>query len=131
LRRSRHDRIHNEGWSTTTLPATTDRAVDGRVDHEEPRGHIGNGFSNGFDPHAVTAYAAVTSTLFPAGDALAVLADWGTSGSSSGTPPGRLAVVDLTRMLRATFVPRTSGAGLGDACLGPLPSTVLAFVSQK
>jgi hypothetical protein len=52
--------------------------------------NIGNGYSNFFDPHAVTAYAAVTSTLFPAGDALAVLADWGTSGTVSVAPCKRV-----------------------------------------
>jgi hypothetical protein len=93
---------------------------------------IGSGFMNGFDPHTVTAYASLGGT-FPAGDALAVLADWGTVGSPSGTPPGRLAVVDLTRMLNPTFVPVT-----GNVCnAGPLPTllptgtatAVVAFVA--
>ena len=91
--------------------------------------NIGNGFANGYDPHTTTAYVS-EGTTFPAGDALAVLADWGTSGAVSHLPPGRLAVVDLTRMLNPSFVTRTSGTGLGHACLkGPLPATVLSFVA--
>lgn len=91
--------------------------------------NIGNGFANGYDPHTATAYVSEGAT-FPAGDALAVLADWGTSGAVSHLPPGRLAVVDLTRMLNPSFVARASGTGLGHACLtGPLPATVLSFVA--
>jgi hypothetical protein len=92
--------------------------------------NIGNGFVNGEDPHTMTAYVSEGAT-FPAGDALAVLADWGTNGTAaSHLPPGRLAVVDLTRMLNPSFVARTSGPGLGHACLaGPLPATVLSFVA--
>jgi hypothetical protein len=74
---------------------------------------IGNGFSNGFDPHTVTAYQSPNT-----GDAIAVLANGG---------PTFLAVVDLTKMLNTTFVPRTV-AGHGCAS-GPLPATVVSFVS--
>jgi hypothetical protein len=91
--------------------------------------NIGNGFSNGYDPHAVTAYVS-EGAVYPAGDAVAVLADWGTVGTVSGQGPGRVAVVDLTRMLNPAFVKRTSGTGLGHACLtAPLPPSVLSFVS--
>jgi hypothetical protein len=91
--------------------------------------NIGNGFANGYDPHTATAYVSEGAT-FPAGDALAVLADWGTNGTASYVPPGRLAVVDLTRMLNPSFVTRTSGPGLGHACLnGALPATVLSFIT--
>ena len=77
--------------------------------------NIGNGFSNGFDPHTLTAYESPNS-----GHAIAVL----TNGTAT-----QLAVVDLTAMLDSTTVPRTSGSGLGHACATrPLPSSVVSFV---
>ena len=57
------------------------------------------GFSMGYDPHTVTAYRSPNS-----GHAIAVLANQ-TADS--------LAVVDLTKMLNPTLVPRT---GAGHAC---------------
>ena len=74
---------------------------------------IGNGFSNGLDPHTVTAYQSPTT-----GHAIAVLADLGAT---------RLAVVDLTNMLDSTIVPRTLA---GHGCsVGPLPPSVVRFIS--
>jgi hypothetical protein len=74
---------------------------------------IGGGFSNGFDPHTVTAYQSPST-----GDGIAVLAN---------DIASFLAVIDLTKMLDPTVVARTSG---GHACLaGSLPSTVLSFTS--
>jgi hypothetical protein len=71
------------------------------------------GFSNGNDPHTVTAYKSPAS-----GDAVALLANGGAS---------TVAVVDLTMMLNPTIVPRTVG---GHGCsAGTLPSTVVSFVS--
>jgi hypothetical protein len=75
--------------------------------------NIGNGFSNGFDPHTVTAYQSPAN-----GHAIAVLANAGAT---------RLAVVDLTNMLDSTIVPRTL-AGHGCAA-GPLPPSVVRFVT--
>jgi hypothetical protein len=75
--------------------------------------NIGSGFSNGFDPHTVTAYRSPTN-----GHAIALLAN------SSVTT---LAVVDLTNMLNQTIVPRT-GTGHGCAA-GPLPASVVSFVT--
>lgn len=73
-------------------------------------------FSNGFDPHTVTAYQSPNG----AKDAIGLLAN-GTATS--------LAVVDLTKMLNPAIVPRTSGAGLGHACASTtLPTTVVSFV---
>ncbi len=73
---------------------------------------IGGGFSNGVDPHTVTAYKT------SGGDAIALLANGGATS---------LAVVDLTRMLNSTTVPRTSG---GHACAsGTLPSAVVGFIT--
>jgi hypothetical protein len=72
-----------------------------------------SGFENGFDPHTVTAYQSPNS-----GDAIAVL---GNAGAST------LAIIDLTKMLDATIVPRTVG---GHACAsGTLPATMVSFVS--
>ena len=64
---------------------------------------IGNGFQNGFDPHTVSAYQSPNT-----GNAVALLANAGA---------GTLAVVDLTKMLDTTVVPRTPG---GHGCLGGL-----------
>lgn len=70
------------------------------------------GFTNGFDPHTVTAYKSPSS-----GDAIAVLANAGAT---------QLAVVDLTKMLNATIVPRTVG---GHGCAaGVLPPSVVSFI---
>lgn len=72
--------------------------------------NIGNSFSNGFDPHTVTAYRSPNS-----GHAIALLAN-GTATT--------LAVVDLTNMLDTTIVPRT-----GNACeTSPLPVSVVRFI---
>lgn len=72
-----------------------------------------SGFQNGFDPHTVTAYQSPNT-----GDAIAALANAGAS---------TLAVVDLTKMLDSTIVPRTGG---GHGCTaGTLPSTVVSFIS--
>lgn len=73
---------------------------------------IGSGFSNGFDPHSVTAYKSPNT-----GDAIALLANGGAS---------ELAVVDLTKMLNTTTVPRTV-AGHGCAS-GTLPASVVSFI---
>ncbi len=82
---------------------------------------IGSGFSNGFDPHTVTAYQSPSS-----GHAIALLANNDTTVS----PPSgatTLAVVDLTKMLDPTIVPRTVG---GHACAtSPLPASVVSFIS--
>ena len=74
------------------------------------------GFSNGNDPHTVTAYQSPNG-----GHAIALLAN---AGATS------LAVVDLTKMLDMVAVPRTSGPGLGHACAGgTLPATVFKLLS--
>ena len=74
---------------------------------------IGNGFSNGFDPHTVTAYKSPTT-----GHAIAILANGGAT---------MLAVVDLNNMLDPTLVPR-SIAGHG-CTIGQLPPSVVSFIS--
>lgn len=102
------------GGNTVTaiaLPATSGAGTPAIVDWVTCP--IGNGYSNGYDPHTVTAYQSPTS-----GDAIGLLAD------GSGT---QLAVLDLTKMLNTTIVPRTTG---GHGCLaGTLPSTVESFIN--
>lgn len=94
-----------------TLPATSGSGIPAITDWVTCS--IGNGFSNGFDPHTLTAYLSPNSS-----HAVGVLAN-----SDAST----LAVVDLTRMLDTTVVPRTVG---GHACLaGTLPATVVSFVA--
>ena len=71
--------------------------------------NIGSGFSNGFDPHTVTAYKSPTS-----GHAIALLANGGAT---------KLAVIDLTNMLALA---RTVG---GHGCASsPLPASVVTFI---
>jgi hypothetical protein len=71
-------------------------------------------FSNGFDPHTLTAYQSPNG----AKDAIALLAN----GDATD-----LAVVDLTKMLNPAIVPRTAG---GHACAtGPLPATVVSSLT--
>jgi hypothetical protein len=77
--------------------------------------NIGNGFFNGFDPHTVTAYRDPVTT-----HAMALLANAGAT---------RLAVVDLTNMLDKTIVSRTF-ANTGHGCaVGPLPASVVRFIT--
>jgi hypothetical protein len=75
--------------------------------------NIGGGFSNGNDPHTVTAYMSPTS-----GHAIALLANGGFS------PPTMLAVVDLTNMLALA----RTGGGHGCAA-GTLTSSEVTFIS--
>ena len=73
--------------------------------------NIGGGFSNGFDPHTVTAYKSPIS-----GHAIALLANGGAT---------RLAVVDLTEMFNTSTVPST-----GNVCdTSPLPASVVSFIT--
>jgi hypothetical protein len=75
--------------------------------------NIGSGFSNGFDPHTVTAYQSPNG-----GDAIGLLANGGAS---------ELARVDLTKMLDPTTVPRTAG---GHGCAsGTLPAAAASLIS--
>jgi hypothetical protein len=72
-----------------------------------------SGFSNGFDPHTVTAYQSPNGD-----DAIGLLANGGAS---------ELARVDLTKMLDPTTVPRTAG---GHGCAsGTLPAAAASLIS--
>ena len=76
---------------------------------------IGHEFSQGFDPHTVTAYESPNG-----GDAIALVENEGGDV---------IARVDLTKMLNRTIVPRTAG---GHACAtGPLPSEVESFTKLE
>jgi hypothetical protein len=72
---------------------------------------IGGGFSNGVDPHTVTAYQSPNG-----GDAIALLTNGGAS---------QLARVDLTQMLA---LPETS-TGSHQCASGTLPSSIVSFIS--
>jgi hypothetical protein len=94
------------------LPATSGGGVTPAIS-DWVSCNIGNGFSNGFDPHTVTAYQSPAN-----GHAIALLANGGAT---------TLAVVDLTNMLDSTIVPRTL---TGHGCaVGPLPPSVVRFVT--
>jgi hypothetical protein len=100
------------------LPATSGSGTPAIVDWVTCTiGNVGTPpapFSNGFDPHTVTAYQSPNG----AKDALALLAN----GLAT-----TLAVVDLTKMLNPAIVPRTAG---GHACAtGPLPATVVSSLT--
>jgi hypothetical protein len=100
------------------LPATSGSGTPAIVDWVTCTiGNVGTPpapFSNGFDPHTVTAYQSPNG----AKDALALLAN----GLAT-----TLAVVDLTKMLNPAIVPRTAG---GHACAtGPLPATVASSLT--
>jgi hypothetical protein len=98
-------------FTAITLPATSGSGTPAIGDWVTCG--LGGGFSNGFDPHTVTAYQSPNT-----GDAIGVLANGGAT---------LLAVVDLTQMLNPTIVPRT---GAGHACAsGTLPATVVSFIS--
>ena len=74
------------------------------------------GFNIGNDPHTVTAYQSPNG----AKDAIALV------GNLLSTAT-QVAVVDLTKMLNKTTVPRTAG---GHACTsGALPASVVRFVT--
>jgi hypothetical protein len=74
--------------------------------------YIGTGFLAGYDPHTVSAYQSPNT-----GDAMAVFSNGGAS---------TVAIVDLTKLLDPTIVPRTAG---GHFCYSlTLPTTVVSFV---
>jgi hypothetical protein len=100
------------------LPATSGSGTPAIVDWVTcaipPLGTPPVAFSNGLDPHTVTAYQSPNG----AKDAIALLAN------DTATT---LAVVDLTKMLNPAIVPRTAG---GHACAtGPLPATVVSSLT--
>ena len=73
--------------------------------------HIGGGFSNGYDPHTLTAYQSPNG----AGDAIALQVNGGAT---------TLARVDLTLMLA---LPQTITPHVCDA--GTLPASVVSFLA--
>jgi hypothetical protein len=103
------------GGNTITamaLPATSGTGVPSITDWVSC--NISTGFSIGLDPHTVTAYQSPNG----AKDAIALV------GNDGAT---QIAVVDLTKMLNTTIVPRTVG---GHACTSlTLPASVVSFVT--
>jgi hypothetical protein len=103
-----------------SLPATSGSGTPAVSDYvacplpTEPNGDL---FEQGFDPHTVTAYVSPNS-----GDAIGLTAD----GELTGTAT-YVAVVDLTKMLNTTIVPRT--AGTHSCSAGVLPSSVVSYVA--
>ncbi|MGH6837864.1 MAG: hypothetical protein ACREDT_03525 [Methylocella sp.] len=76
--------------------------------------NISTGFSIGLDPHTVTAYQSPNG----AKDAFALVGNGGAT---------QIAVVDLTKMLNKTIVPRTVA---GHGCTSvTLPASVVSFVT--
>ena len=78
-----------------------------------PNDPKGNTFSTGFDPHTVTAYVSPNTN-----DSIGVVSDGG---------PTYLAVIDLTKMLNTSIVPRTAGTHTCSA--GTLPTSVVSYVA--
>jgi len=102
--------------SGSGVPAVTDW-----VTCDIPNDPSGNPWNTGDDPHTVTAYLTPNG-----GHAIGLVAN----GGFDGPPLSFVAVVDLTKMLNTTTVPRTSGTGLGHACAtSPLPASVVSFVA--
>jgi hypothetical protein len=102
------------------LPATSGSGTPAFVDDvyctlpNEPDGDV---FSQGLDPHTVSAYVSPNTS-----DAIGLAAD---GGPNIGTP-SYVAVVDLTKMLNTSVVPRTAGTNTCSA--GVLPSSVVSYV---
>jgi hypothetical protein len=93
-----------------TLPSTSGSGTPGLVDSVACGIPI---FTTQFQPQTVTAYQSPNG-----GDAMAVVVSFDAT---------EMAVIDLTKMLDATIVPRTAD---GRACAaGSLPSSVLRLVS--
>ena len=104
------------------LPTTSGSgtpAISDWVTCNIPNDPSGASWNEGDDPHTVTAYQSPSS-----GDAIGLFANGG-----GGLPLTYLARVDLTQMLNATTVPRTSGTGLGHACVAfYLPASLVSFI---
>jgi hypothetical protein len=105
------DEFGSDAVTAIQLPATSGSGTPAIADWVTCA--IGGGFSNGLDPHTVTAYESPNS-----GHAIALLVN------DAAT---MIAVIDLTNMLNTTIVPRTAG---GHGCFsGPLPAAVVSFIA--
>jgi hypothetical protein len=78
----------------------------------EPNGDV---FSQGFDPHTVTAYVSPNN-----GDAIGLSADGG---------PSYVAAIDLTKLLNTTIVPRLTGTHSCDPSVNLLTAGVITYVA--
>ncbi len=75
-------------------------------------------FDMGLDPHTVTAYQSPNT-----GDAMALIAN------GDFVPPTFLAVIDLTKLLNTTIVPRTAGTHTCDPSTNLVTAGVVSFVA--
>jgi hypothetical protein len=100
------------------LPATSGTGTPSVVDYvacplpSEPNGDI---YSLGFDPHTVTAYVSPNT-----GDAIGLAADGG---------PSYVAVIDLTKLLNTSIVPRVTGTHSCDPSVNLETAGVLTYVA--
>jgi hypothetical protein len=98
------------------LPATSGTGTPAITDWVSCE--ISASFSQGDDPHTVTAYQSPNG----AKDAFALVGN-----GAVGAPVTQVAVVDLTKMLNKTIVPRTVA---GHGCTSvTLPASVVSFVT--
>jgi hypothetical protein len=104
------------GKAATTairLPATSGSGTPAVVDWVTC--DIAAGWVNAVEPHRTGAYVSPST-----GHAMATVVDGNVT---------QMAVLDLTAMLDPTVVPRTTGPGLGHACIdGVLPPSVVRFI---
>jgi len=100
------------------LPATSGSGTPSVADYvacplpSEPNTDI---FSMGFDPHTVTAYVSPNS-----GDAMGLAADGG---------PSYVAVIDLTKLLNTSIVPRVAGTHSCQSSVNLETAGVLTYVA--
>jgi len=107
------------GFGAIQLPSTSGSgtpAISDWVECNIPNDPDGNSWSMGLDPHTVTAYVSPTS-----GDAMGLIAN--------SPPPAFLAVVDLTKLLNTTIVPRLPGTHTCDPITNLVTAGVVSFVA--
>jgi choice-of-anchor A domain-containing protein len=109
--------------SAIRLPATSGSGTPSLVDDvacqlpSEPNGDV---FEQGLDPHTVTAYLSPNS-----GDAIGLSADGGSADSGVAT---YVAVIDLTKLLNTSIVPRIS-AHTCDPAVNLATAGVVSYVA--
>ena len=103
------------GFGAVQLPSTSGSGTPSFPDYVEctlPNTPDGVAWSQGDDPHTVTAYVSPNS-----GDAIALLANLEFNSVTDVEGPTYIAVVDLTKMLNQTIVPRiTNGEPTAHTC---------------
>jgi choice-of-anchor A domain-containing protein len=100
------------------LPATSGTGTPSVADYVAcalPAEPNGDEFAQGFDPHTVTAYVSPNS-----GDAIGLSADGG---------PSYVALIDLTKLLNTSIVPRTVGTHSCDPSVNLEALGVVSYVA--